>query len=86
MPDNKPLAVHTYQPPITPALPPDGEIRLVPYSDKSFALFGDTKPKKDLLLSLGGKFNSYLKVNNVITPGWIFSKKREDAVRKALSL
>lgn len=57
-------------------------LRLVDYSDKAFAIIGDTKPIKDTLRLLGGSFNSRLTCGM----GWIFSKKRMDAVKKELNL
>lgn len=48
------------------------------YSDKSIAVFGDTKSHKDFFRETGGKFNASLKDG----PGWIFPKSQEDAVRK----
>lgn len=57
-----------------------GEINIVDYSEKAFAVIGDTKPIKDLLGSLHGKFNKYLSCG----PGWIFSKKRLAEVETAL--
>lgn len=74
-----PVPVVTVQP-IKPAL------ELVNYSDRSFAVFGDTKPIKDLLFDLGGKFNAYLKRNGIATPGYIFPLYRIDNVRKSLNL
>lgn len=44
-----------------------------PYSEKSFAVYGDTKPWAGSLESIGGKFNGNLRDG----PGWIFSKSRE---------
>lgn len=67
-------------------LPENKPLELVRYSDKSFAIFGDTKPVKDKLTDLGGKFNRYLKREGIPTPGYIFSIKRIDTVRKALSI
>lgn len=57
-------------------------LRIVDYSDKAFAIVGDTKPIKDTLRLLGGSFNSRLTCGM----GWIFSKKRLDAVKKELNL
>ena len=51
-------------------------INIIDYSDKSFALFGDTKKYKEQLKLLGGKFNSNLKGQ----AGWIFSKIHKDKV------
>ena len=41
------------------------------YSDKSIAVFGNTKPHKDELKSLGGKYNPRLRHG----AGWVFRKK-----------
>ena len=57
-----------------------GEINIVDYSEKAFAVIGDTKPIKDLLWSLHGKFNARLSCG----AGWIFSKKRLTEVETAL--
>lgn len=61
-------------------------LELVMYSERSFAIFGDTKPVKAQLEALFGKFNRYLKKDGVATPGFIFSIGRLDAVKKALNL
>lgn len=54
----------------------------VDYSDKSFAVYGDTKPYKDELRQLGGKFNSNLKGG----PGWIFPNKLIDDVAEFVAV
>lgn len=54
----------------------------VDYSDKAFAVTGETKPLAETLKELGGRFNARLSCG----PGWIFSKKKEAEVRAALSL
>lgn len=43
------------------------------YTDKSIAVFGETKPWAENLKQLGGKFNSSLRGR----PGWIFSRTKE---------
>lgn len=55
-------------------------VRIVDYSDKSIAIYGDTKPIKDDLKSLGGRFNPKLKDG----PGWIFPKSKESEVANLL--
>ena len=50
------------------------------YSDKSFAIYGETKKYKDMLKALGGKFNKYLKIDGESKIGWIFSKKDQENV------
>ena len=61
-------------------------LELFIYSERSFAIFGDTKLVKDQLDQLYGKFNRFLRKDGVVTPGYIFSIGRIDAVRKALNL
>lgn len=75
--------------PIVPAPAPAStvtDIEMVPYSAKSFAIYGNTRPIQKQLEDLGGSFNRWLKRDGVATPGYIFSNKREDAVRKTLNL
>jgi hypothetical protein len=52
------------------------KLRLVKYSEKAYALFGETKPLRNQLKEIGGKFNPYLKENGEKSPGWIFSAKK----------
>ena len=58
---------------------------IVQYSDKSIAVFGNTKPFKDELKSLGGRYNQYLTQNSTKIPGWIFPNKDKDAVISIIS-
>lgn len=58
------------------------EIQIIAYSEKAIAITGNTKPIKDTLKKLGGKFNLKLSCG----AGWIFSKKREQELRAALAL
>ena len=51
-------------------------IQLVEYSDRSFAVVGDTKDIKDKLKELSGHFNKFLNCG----AGWIFSNKKRDDV------
>jgi hypothetical protein len=55
-------------------------IVLQPYSDKSIVVRGDTKPIKDELMKLGGKWNPSLSGG----PGWIFSSKYNDQVKNII--
>lgn len=57
-------------------------LELIDYSEKAFAIIGDTKPIKETLSDLGGSFNSRLKCG----PGWIFSKVRMDTVKQTLNI
>lgn len=87
MPSGNVLPVHTY---VTPTPEPvkvaAPSLVLVPYSNKSFAIFGDTKPIKDTLFDLGGSFNRYLKRDGKPEAGYIFSNKRLDNVKAKLGL
>ena len=63
-------------------------IRIVAYSEKCFAILGETKPIKDELKSLGGKYNGYLTDPDTgeKVAGWIFGIKKYDSVTTALNL
>lgn len=58
---------------------------IVEYSEKSIAVFGDTKSIKEELKAIGGKFNPALKNNGEKRAGWIFPKKQADKVRALLA-
>lgn len=62
-------------------------ITVVAYSERSFAVFGDTKPIRDRLKAVGGRFNALLYPKGATTPkpGWIFSNKARADVDKLLS-
>jgi hypothetical protein len=65
----------------TPQAPATGITVIESYSDKAFALIGEgTAAIKDQLLGLNGGYNRNLKCG----PGWIFSKKRREAVRELI--
>lgn len=55
-------------------------LRMLEYSEKAFAIVGDTKAHRAQLKKLGGRFNPKLKCG----AGWIFSKKRGKEVATAL--
>lgn len=57
-----------------------GKIQIVDYSEKAFAVIGETKPLKDNLKELGGSFNPRLTCG----AGWIFSKTKLEAVKAFL--
>lgn len=58
-----------------------GDFEIVDYSDKSFAVVGDTKSIKDELKRLGGRFNFRLSCG----AGWIFPKTKMDDVKALLN-
>jgi hypothetical protein len=59
---------------------------IVDYSEKSIALFGDTKAIKDLLSAMGGKFNPRLTHNGEKRAGWIFSRNKREELKTVLNL
>jgi len=59
-------------------------VYMVDYSDRSFAVFGDTKPIKEELKGLGGRFNKYLKHDGVTMVGWIFPLKARADVEELI--
>jgi len=48
------------------------------YTEKSIALFGNTKNYVDELKELGGRFNPNLTYDDAKCPGWIFSNKKRE--------
>ena len=57
-----------------------GKIQIVDYSNKAFAVIGETKVIKEDLKALGGSFNARLTCG----AGWIFSKKKLEEVKSFL--
>ncbi|MFR3214804.1 MAG: fusion protein [Dysgonomonas mossii] len=62
------------------------QFEIIDYSEKAIALFGDTKPIKDLLSAMGGKFNPRLTYKDTKKAGWIFSKTKRKELEGVLSL
>lgn len=60
------------------------EVRILPYSEKSFIVVGDTRPYKEQFTALFGKFGPNWKIDGVQHAGWIFSNKREAAVEEII--
>lgn len=58
------------------------DIQLHQYTEKSFAITGDTKPLRNILKHLKGAFNRNLSVGE----GWIFSVKYLPEVKAALCM
>ena len=52
------------------------------YSEKAFAIVGETKSIKDTLKGLGGRFNPRLTCG----AGWVFPKTKMDIVKQTLSI
>lgn len=55
-------------------------IDVIEYTEKSIAVFGNTKPLKDGLKELGGAFNKRLKFEGKVQCGWIFPRFMADEV------
>jgi hypothetical protein len=58
----------------------------VDYSEKAIAVFGDTRPIKDELKALGGRFNPKLTHDDEKKAGWIFSKSKESELKNLLTI
>jgi hypothetical protein len=63
-----------------------GDFIIVDYSDKALAVFGDTKPVKEQLSAMGGRFNPRLTHEGEKKAGWIFSKSKRAEVEKLLQI
>ena len=57
-------------------------LQIIDYSEKAFAIVGDTRAIKDTLKTLGGRFNAHLTCG----AGWIFSTSKEATIREALNI
>lgn len=57
-----------------------GGVEIVEYSDKAIAVIGNTKPIKDELKALGGRFNFRLSCG----PGWIFPKRKKAEIENII--
>lgn len=60
----------------------NASIELIEYNERSVAVIGDTKPIKDTLKSLGGRFNFRLSCG----AGWIFPMSKKEELISALNL
>jgi len=59
-----------------------GDVEIVSYSERAIAVIGNTKPIKEDLKALGGRFNFRLTCG----PGWIFPKSKESDVKNLIGL
>jgi hypothetical protein len=75
--DNIRISKPNTTPPSNPTETGKHACRLVEYSTKAVAVFGDTKSIKDELRAMGGRFNARLTFNGEKLAGWIFSKSQE---------
>lgn len=68
--------------PSNTSMSPAGQasIRIVEYSEKAIAVYGETRQYAEQFKKIGGYFNARLREGS----GWIFSKKREPEVRSLL--
>lgn len=69
----------------TPSVKADG-LTLVRYSEKCYAVIGETKPIKETLAKLGCKFNGHLNIGGMKQAGWLVWGNTLDKVANALQL
>jgi hypothetical protein len=62
------------------------DFTIVGYSEKSVAIFGDTKAIKKQLAAMGGRFNKYLTQNGQKSAGWVFPKSKEPELLQLVNL
>jgi hypothetical protein len=60
---------------------PKANIQIIEYSEKAIAVIGETKPIKDELKALGGRFNFRLHCG----AGWIFPTAKRSAIEKLIA-
>jgi hypothetical protein len=61
-----------------------GNIEVIKYSEKAIGIFGDTKPIKDSIKAIGGKFNAYLNYNGGKAAGWILPLTKLEQVQRLI--
>lgn len=76
----------TPKPTSAPTTEFNGSLQIVDYSEKAIVLTGDTKPIKDEIKALGGKFGSYFDKSKVPSGiGWLFPKTKLADVEKLVA-
>lgn len=80
----KPKAKTTAAPKKEPKTTKAAAIEIVDYSEKAFAIIGDTKPLRTKLKELGARFNPRLTCG----AGWIIAKsgRNPESLKRALSI
>ena len=66
----------------------NSNVKIYDYSDRAIAIYGDYKdilPIKDKLKEIGCRYNKFLNINGVKTPGWIVSAKKRAEVEKIIN-
>jgi hypothetical protein len=63
-----------------------GDFIIVDCSEKAIAVFGDTKPVKDRLKAMGGRFNPKLTHDGQQQAGWIFPKSKKQKLNDFLTV
>ena len=62
------------------------DFEIIDYTEKSIAIFGDTRSIKDDLKALGGRFNPRLNYNGGKAAGWIFPIDMRDQIEELLEM
>lgn len=61
-------------------------LEIIQYTEKSFVIKGNTKPIKELLVRLGGKWNSNLSKDGEKFGAWIFPNTKLESVKEELKI
>lgn len=63
-------------------------INILPYTDNSFVVLGNTTSYKDVLTNLGGIYTNKIKhpLSKEKLKGWVFSNRKLDKVKEELNL
>lgn len=75
--DNIHIDKPSRMPPLNPKINDKANCTMVEYSAKAVAVFGNTKPIKEELRAMGGRFNRRLTFNGEKLAGWVFPKSKE---------
>lgn len=60
------------------------DVEVVDYSERAYAVFGNTYDIKDQLKEIGASYNKWLKYGNDKKPGWIIGKRKKVELEKII--
>lgn len=60
------------------------DIEVVDYSERAYAVFGNTYDLRNQLKEIGASYNKWLKYGNGKKPGWIIGKRKKEELEKII--
>lgn len=60
------------------------DIEVIDYSERAYALFGNTYDIRDKLKDIGATYNKWLKYGDTKKPGWILGKRKKEQLEEII--